>query len=132
MVNRKNKLNNKKRERDGHVFDSVKELKRYGELKLLEQSGEIHTLKMQVPFELIPTQYEYYERHSEKTGKRLKDGKRVVEHGIKYIADFVYMDKNNKIHVEDVKGFREGATYNLFVLKRKLMLYVHGIRIEEI
>lgn len=128
----KSKLNNKKREADGHVFDSVKELKRYGELKLLEQSGEINNLKLQVPFELIPAQHEYYERYSDKTGKRIKDGKRLVEYGIKYIADFVYLDKNGKIHVEDVKGFRGGATYNLFVLKRKLMLYIHGIRIEEI
>lgn len=128
---RKNKLNNKKREYDGHVFDSVKELKRYGELKLLEQSGEIHSLELQKSFELIPTQYEKVPRYSEKTGKRLKDGKRLAEYGVKYIADFVYRDKEDKLHVEDVKGFREGATYNIFVLKRKLMLYVHGIKVEE-
>lgn len=129
---KRNKLNNRKREYDGHLFDSVKELKRYGELKLLEQAGEIRSLELQKSFELIPTQYETYERYSDKTGKRLKDGRRVVEHGVKYIADFVYRDKNDKLHVEDVKGYRDGATYNMFVIKRKLMLYIHGVRIEEI
>ena len=42
--------------------------------------------------------------------------------------------KNGKIVVEDVKGYRDpsSAGYAKFVLKRKLMLYVHGIIIKEV
>ena len=41
---------------DGISFDSKKEAARYRELKMLERSGAISGLKMQVPFELIPKQ----------------------------------------------------------------------------
>ncbi len=36
------------------MFDSKHEAKRYQELRLLEQAGEITNLLLQVPFELIP------------------------------------------------------------------------------
>ena len=49
-------------------------------------------------------------------------------------ADFVYTDTatGEKI-VEDAKGFRDphSATYQVFVIKRKLMRHVHGIKILE-
>ncbi|GAB4464458.1 MAG: hypothetical protein OHK0044_01870 [Burkholderiaceae bacterium] len=53
-------------------------------------------------------------------------GGRVVERAVKYIADFVYT-KDGKMVVEDTKGCRTRD----YVIKRKLMLYVHGIRILE-
>ena len=61
------------------------------------------------------------------------DGK-VFERAVKYRADFVYKDKNGETVVEDVKGYRDpsSAGFAKFVLKRKLMLYVHGIRIREV
>ena len=62
--------------RDGETFDSQKEYRRWCELKLLERAGEIQGLRRQERIELIPAQYETYERYSPKTGKRLKDGKR--------------------------------------------------------
>ena len=125
------KYGNKKVEKDGVTFGSIKEVKRYGELKFLEQAGEIAKLKMQVSFELIPAQHKYYERYSEKTGKRIKDGKILLERGCKYVADFVYLDKAGNLHVEDTKSTptRKKESY---IIKRKLMLYIHGIRIEEI
>ena len=43
---------------DGITFDSGKEMKRYVQLKLMERAGEISDLKLQVKFELIPTQRE--------------------------------------------------------------------------
>ena len=43
---------------DGITFDSKKEAWRYRELHLLEQTGEISNLQMQVKYELIPSQYE--------------------------------------------------------------------------
>ena len=122
----KAKYKNKKVVADGITFDSKKEYQRYCELKLLEKAGEISDLRLQVPYELVPPQYEHYERYG-KNGKRLKDGKRTLEHAVKYVADFVYIEDGNTI-VEDTKGLRTTE----YVIKRKLMLYVHGVRIREV
>lgn len=125
------KYHSKKVNRDGQTFDSLKEYRRFCELSLLEKAGAITDLQRQVPFELIPAQYEPFERYSKKTGKRLKDGKRCIEQSVVYNADFVYM-QNGKQVVEDTKGYRRGTAYDVFVIKRKLMLWVHGIRIHEV
>lgn len=125
----KNKLNAQKVEYDGQMFDSKKEAYRWAELKLLERSGHISDLQRQVRFVLIPAQYETYERYGKK-GQRLKDGQRLLEKECAYVADFVYVENGKKV-VEDIKGCKEGITYQYFVLKRKLMLYIHGIRIIE-
>lgn len=106
------KYGNRKIIRDGIEFDSIKECQRYCELKLMQRAGVISDLKMQVPFELIPAQ-------------RI-DGK-VVERAVNYIADFVYQEKGQTV-VEDTKGFKTKD----YILKRKLMLWVHGIRIREV
>lgn len=128
----KNKLNNKKIVVGGIVFDSKKEAKRYQQLYFMERAGEITDLQMQVKFVLIPAQYETFERYGKK-GQRLKDGKRCIERECAYVADFVYK-KDGELVVEDTKGYRNPstATYAYFVLKRKLMLWVHGIRIREV
>lgn len=115
---------------NGEIYDSTKEYKRYRELLLLEKAGAITDLQKQVKFVLIPTQYETYERYG-KNGKRLKDGKRLLEREVAYIADFVYFENGKKV-VEDTKGYKKGTAYDLFTLKRKLMLSVHGIRVREI
>lgn len=119
------KYGNKKVEIDGIVFDSKKEAKRFQELSLLERAGAIQGLERQVKFVLIPAQ-----REPDIIGKRggIKKGK-LIEHECAYIADFVYWDnKINRLVIEDTKGFRTSE----YVIKRKLMLYVHGIRIKEI
>lgn len=128
MRGRKTKYGNRKVTVDGHTFDSKREAKRYSELKLLEGAGEIKDLQLQVKFLLIPAQYESFERYSEKSGKRLKDGSRCIEREVAYYADFVYIDKDGNRVVEDTKG--EKTTD--YIIKRKLLLYVHGIRINEI
>lgn len=128
----KNKYGARKITRDGMVFDSLKEYRRWLELSLLERAGTITDLQRQVEFELIPAQYETFERYG-KNGKRLKDGQICVEKAVKYIADFVYQ-QDGKTVVEDVKGYRDpsSAGYAKFVLKRKMMLYFHGIKIKEV
>lgn len=131
MANCRSKYHSRKITRNGQTFDSLKEYRRFCELSLLEKAGAITDLQRQVPFELIPAQYEPFERYSKKTGKRLKDGKRCIEQSVVYNADFVYM-QNGKQVVEDTKGYRKGTAYDVFVIKRKLMLWVHGIRIREI
>lgn len=113
---------------DGLVFDSHKEARRWEQLLLLQKAGKIVELRRQVKFELIPAQYEYYERYSKK-GERLKDGKRLIERKTEYIADFVYTDaETGETIVEDAKGMRTKE----YVLKRKLMLAVHCIKVKEV
>lgn len=121
-VNRK--YGNKKIIRDGMTFDSAKEYRRYCELKLLEKAGEITDLQMQVKFVLIPSQ-----REPDIIGVRggTKKGK-LIEKECAYYADFVYTDKNGQRVVEDTKGMRTTD----YIIKRKLMLYVHEIRIREL
>lgn len=121
--NRLQKYGNKKVVVDGIIFDSKKEAQRWRELNLLESMGEIKGLRRQVKFNLIPTQ-----REPDTTGKRggIIRGK-VIEKECNYIADFLYW-QDGKMIVEDTKGMRTAG----YKIKRKLMLYVHGIRIKEV
>lgn len=113
---------------DGIQFDSIKEGRRYTELKLLERAGEISDLQMQVKFVLIPAQ-----REPDTVGARggIHKGK-LIEHECSYIADFTYKDSEGKLVVEDVKGYKGGGAYGVFKIKRKLMLYIHKIKVEEV
>lgn len=118
--------NRKTRVSNGRIADSRKEARRYEELLLLQRAGKISNLRTQVPYELIPAQYETYERYG-KNGNRLKDGIKLVERAVVYVADFVYVEDGKTI-VEDTKGVRTPD----YIIKRKLMLHIHGIRIREI
>ena len=111
---------------NGEKFDSKKEHSRFKQLSLLEKAGVITNLKRQVKYELIPAQYETFERYG-KTGKRLKDGRKCVENAVTYYADFVY-ETDGKTVVEDAKGVKTKD----YIIKRKLMLYVHGSKISEV
>ncbi len=95
-------------------YASKKEYRRANELKQMESAGLISDLQEQVAFTLLPTQ-------------RDKDGE-LLEKACKYIADFVYRDGNGTTVVEDTKGMRTAE----YIIKRKLMLYMRGIRIKEI
>lgn len=112
-----NKFNAKKITIDGKTFDSKKEASRYSELKLLEKAGQIADLDTQVTFCLIP--------------KQVDDNGRVVERTCTYKADFVYTENGKRV-VEDVKGYKRSNAYQLFAIKRKLMLLNYGIRIKEV
>lgn len=95
---------------DGIRFDSKKEAKRWGELRLLKKAGEIDDLSRQLTYN-------------------------ISVQGIlicKYTADFDYFDcKKQKIIVEDVKSpaTRKNPVYRI---KKKLMKAIHGIEIQEI
>lgn len=113
---------------DGITFDSKREAKRYQVLKLLERSGEISNLRLQVEYELIPNQYKTEERYG-KNGRRLKDKQVLLERKCCYVADFVYTDnRTGETVVEDCKGMRVEP----YQVKKKLMLWVHGIIIKEV
>lgn len=99
---KKHKYNARRTVVDGISFASTKEARRYGELKLLEQAGQISELKLQVRYKLVQT--------------------------VTYVADFEYFDTKKQAKVtEDVKGFRTA----LFKRKKKLMKQQHGIEILE-
>ena len=108
----RSKYNAQKARIDGITFDSKAEAERYAQLVLLQRACKIAYLQRQVEFELIPAQY--------------IDGK-CVERACKYKADFVYIENGKRI-VEDVKGLKTKD----YIIKRKLMLYVYGIRIKEV
>lgn len=126
MIHRK--YNNKKITIDGIKFDSKKEATRYKELKILEKAGIIHDLKRQVKYVLIPAQYgrtdEVYIKGNNK-GKPKKG--QLIERECAYYADFVYVQDGETI-VEDTKGMRTPE----YIIKRKLMLYIHKIKIKEV
>ena len=109
----RNKYKSQKTTVNGITFDSKKEAARYSELKLLERAGEVCELRRQVKFVLIPAQRE--------------NGK-VIERECSYIADFVYKDKEGRLVVDDTKGVRTKD----YIIKRKLMRFVHGIGVTEI
>lgn len=108
-----NKYGNEKIIEGNQIFDSKREYARWKELQLMQRAGEISSLERQVKYELIPTQ-------KDEQGN-------VIERGANYIADFQYVEKGAKV-VEDAKGVRTKE----YIIKRKLMLWVHGIRIREV
>ena len=117
------KYHSKKVTFDGETFDSLHEHKRFCELRLLQRAGKITDLQRQVKFVLIPTQ-----REPDKIGVRggVKKGN-VIEQECAYLADFTYYTDAGDYVVEDTKGCRTQD----YIIKRKLMLYIHGIRIQE-
>lgn len=127
MSGKKSKYGSRKVTVDGVTYDSVKEYRRFKELSLLEKAGTISELERQRRYKLVPAQYESYPRYG-KRGQRLKDGKRCVEQAVFYVADFAYIDENGNHVVEDTKGFKTKD----YIIKRKLMLWVHGIHIREV
>ena len=111
----RNKYGAKKCQLDNITFDSIAEARRWQELRYLTRAGIIKDVRRQVPFVLIPAQ-------KDETGK-------VIERAVVYRADFVYTE-DGKTVVEDVKS--EATKTREYIIKRKLMLYMCGIRIKEV
>ena len=98
---RKPKYKNRKVEVDGIKFDSKKEAKRYGELKLLEKAGEISDLQCHPKFDLVINGQKILI-----TSDRYKNGRQA-----KYSPDFRYTcQKGGGFIAEDVKGGRATKT----------------------
>jgi hypothetical protein len=91
---------------DGIRFDSKAEWRRYGELKLLAQAGDIHGLECHPRFPLVVNGHKvgYYE------------------------ADFRYHERGRGVIVEDVKG----VVTPIFRLKKKLVAALYGFEIVEV
>lgn len=103
---KRSKYRNVKTEVDGFKFDSLKEARYYGKLKILKNAGEV------IEFELQP-RYDF------------------VINGVKlgfYKADFKVWWKSGLVQVVDCKGMKT----SVYQLKKKLMLAIHGISIYEV
>ena len=108
------KYHNKIVEVDNIKFDSIKESRRYNELKLLQRAGIIKELELQKKFELQP-------KYTNNNGEHIR--------AITYVCDFYYFDnEKQKYIVEDTKGYRT----DVYKLKKKLMAYIHHISIHEV
>lgn len=104
------KFGNRKVTVDGVSFDSQKEARRWGELKMLERAGSITDLTLQPVFPVVI------------------NGVKVC----KYIGDFAYYEGDPAIRVvEDVKS-EHTRKLPVYRLKNKLMKAVHGITIREV
>ena len=112
---KQSKYKNKKVVYDGIKFDSQKERNYYIKLKLLEDKGKIKDLKLQVKYELQP---------------KFKSGNKNIQ-AISYIADFTYLDKENKLHIVDVKS-EATKKDKVYRLKKKLFQYRYALNIEEV
>lgn len=102
-MRRYSKYNAKKKVVDGHTFDSKREAERYCELKLFVRAGEIRDLELQPRFLL---QDKFVDKQGNKHRK------------IEYVADFLYIDKQGRNVVEDVKG----VLTDVYKIKKKIFL----------
>lgn len=97
----------------------------------MQKAGEISALQLQVKYELVPEQREKSTRvyaKGSKTGQPVPG--RLIEKPVYYIADFVYIDKDGNTVVEDTKSV--ATKTKDYVIKRKLMLWRHGIKVQEV
>ena len=98
------------------TFDSEKEARRFGELRMRLRFGDIRDLRLQVNFTL-------------QEGFTTAEGNRVRP--IVYKADFTYQERTPsgwRTVVEDVKGVRTKE----YRMKRKMMLEKFGVDIREV
>ena len=92
---------------DGVTFDSLKEARRYCDLKILERKGEIQNLELQpkFPFDV--------------------NGVRI---GV-YTADFRFVE-NGQTVIEDVKS--EPTKTRSYKINLRLLKAIYGIEIREV
>lgn len=102
---RATKYGNRRTEVDGKRFDSAHEAEVYGELMLRVRAGELKCVARQVSFDLPG--------------------------GIRYVADFVTIDAEDRAEVIDAKS--EATRKNrVYINKRKQMRSEWGIEIREV
>ena len=108
LKSKKNKYGAKKKMVNGIEFDSTKEARRYQDLMLMQQAGQIRELRRQVP-------YPIYIR-----------GKLICQ----WFADFVYKEDASQPEfttVEDCKGHKT----EIYRLKKKMVEAEYGFKILE-
>jgi hypothetical protein len=98
----KHKFKAKPTETDGIKFSSKKEAKRYNNLKMLKNIGEVLFFLRQVPFHLPG--------------------------GVKYVCDFLIFWTNGEVTIEDVKGFKTES----YKAKKKMVETLYPVEILEV
>ena len=98
----RHKFKAKPQEYDGIKFPSKAEAKRYLELKVLQEKGEVLFFLRQVPFHLAG--------------------------GVKYVCDFMIFWADGSVTVEDVKGMKTP----LYVAKKKMVESTYPVEIIEV
>jgi hypothetical protein len=101
------KMHNIRTQVDGITFDSLDEAARYGELKIEEKAGLVTDLQVHKTFRFVV------------------NGVHVCD----YESDFTYR-RDGSFVVEDVKS--PGTITYAYRIKKKLMLAIHGIQIQEV
>ena len=116
-----NKFGARKKMVDGITFDSTHEAEVYIGLKLRQQAGEIRNLQCHVPIRVHVNE----------------------QHVFSYECDFVYEEGSYVVPGgkaaprwrsawADAKGYKKGAAYQLFRLKKAVIKAALGIEIEEV
>ena len=119
---RRSKFNAKRTRVGNLMFASAKEARRYQELCLLEQAGEIRDLELQPAFDLLASRWSAGWNYPYKVGV--------------WRGDFRYAERRSTpggrerwdVIVEDVKGFKTPV----YRLKKKLVEACYGITIREV
>lgn len=121
------KYGNTKKVVDGITFDSKREADAYIYLKVLQEKGSISDLQIHPKWELQPKMTEQYIEHL-KTKDKVKE--RTIQQPITYTADFSFI-RNGEFVCIDIK-ISKYLLPKEFVLKKKMMRYVHNIIVTEI
>jgi hypothetical protein len=104
------KYGNRRVQHEGRTFDSIRELKRYLDLAILQAAGEIADLECQPVYELHAV-------GGQKCGS--------------FRPDFRYcVVKTGEVVVEDVKSRATRTT--AYMMRKRWLLAEHGVRIQEI
>ena len=104
-----NKFNAKKTEYNGNVYDSKKEADFARDLDLLIRAREVLGYKTQVDYPVFI------------------NNKKVFS----YKLDFEITDKDGRVRLVDIKGYKKGSAYQIFKLKRKCVEAYYGVKIDE-
>lgn len=112
-------------------FASEKEAERYRILLEMERIGKISGLQCHVNFELLePVCHIKREKKVLKTKVKTIKKKICVEQGVTMDVSFIYYNPKGKLRVEVVKRKRDYAD-PAYIIKRKLMRYLHNIVVIE-
>lgn len=104
------KYGNKKCEKDGFVFDSLKEMRRYVYLSDRLRRGEITDLEVHPLYRITVAG--------------------INREVFRYTPDFRYRE-NGELVVEDVKG-RQATKTEAYGLRKRLLWAIYGIKIREV
>ena len=98
-------------------FDSIKEARYFLFLREQEKNGQISNLRRQVPFTLLPP---IKGKKVIQLKTKTKEVEYTIQDSVRYIADFVYTDKQGKEIIVDVKS-EATRKDKVYVIKKKMM-----------